>query len=214
MFRQPGIIALRRPLLLHILCGDDISCGANQRWYPYWRARLSGCGPTTAANLLWYLAATRPQRCGALFTGDARHKPQMVTLMRQVWRFVRPAPWGMARGKSFVRGARRYGASRGVSLQARLLSVPTAAARRPSAEQLHEFLVQALADDLPVAFLNRNNGAVRNLPGWHWVTLVEVQSDLQAVMYDQSGRHCIDLACWLATTRRGGAFVALQPQDE
>ena len=207
-------IALREPQLLHIDCGTAMSCGANQCWYPYWRARLSGCGPTAAANLLWYLAVSRPQRCGALFTGNAQHKPEMVRLMRQVWRFVRPAPWGMARGQSFARGACRFAAARGVSLQAELLQVPAAVARRPSDAQLYDFLAKALAADLPVAFLNRSNGAVRNLPGWHWVTLVAVQPDLQAVMYDGSKSQVVDLALWLSTTQKGGAFVMLRPSEE
>ena len=207
-------IALREPQLLHIDCGTALSCGANQRWYPYWRARLSGCGPTAAANLLWYLAASRPHRCGTLFAGDARKQAEMVRLMRQVWRYVRPAPWGMARGQSFACGARRYAAAHGVPLQAELLQVPAAGTRRPSAAQLYDFLAKALAADLPVAFLNRSNGAVRNLPGWHWVTLVAVQPDLQAVMYDGSDSHIVDLALWLTSTQKGGAFVVLQPTDD
>lgn len=63
-------VSVRSPALLRIQNGSSISYGANQEWYPTRIGRLAGCGPTTASNLLWYLAASRPKACGNLFTGN------------------------------------------------------------------------------------------------------------------------------------------------
>ena len=58
--------------------------------------------------------------------------------------------------------------------------------------------------------MNLSNGAVRNLDNWHWVTLVSVNGELRAEMYDQGRRQLIDIGLWLSTTTGGGAFVALE----
>lgn len=203
---------VRSPELLHIQTGAGISYGANQSWYPTWFGRMGGCEPTTTSNLLWYLTASRPAVCGRLFDGDARERKEMLRLMRAVWKFVKPGRRGVDKASMLTEGALRYGVQKGVTLSARILEIPAAAAQRPFPGQVLDFLANAFSDDLPAAFLNLSSGSLKNLENWHWVTLISVTSDLQAEMYDQSLRQVIDLKQWISTTTAGGAFVVLEPQ--
>lgn len=205
-------IALRSPELLHIEDAGRLCLGAEQEWYGETWQRRAGCGPTSAAHLLCYLARTR-SCCQALIDSDCRYKEDFVALMEQVWQYVTPGKMGVNSIAMLREGALRYGAERGVQLQARELAVAAKPlARRPDAEELTDFLAQALADDLPVAFLNLASGAVANLDSWHWVTLVAL--DIQnrtATMYDQGREAVINIGLWLRTSVLGGGLVAIEP---
>lgn len=205
--------AVRSPELLHIADGAAVRYGANQEWYrSEWR-RKAGCGPTTCSHLLCYLAATRPQ-CAPLFGGDGASRAGFLELMEQVWHYVTPGKMGVNSSSIFTAGALRFGEERGVRLRYRVLEVPTALHARPQMSELSGFLSAAMADDLPVAFLNLSNGSLKNLDSWHWVTLTAYNPQTgAALMYDQGERSVIELELWLRTTRMGGALVVLEPGD-
>lgn len=203
--------AIRSPELLDIKKGVGTSRGADQNWYSSWIRRMSGCGPTAASNLLWYLAATRPQQCSSLFDGDGTRREGMLHLMEQVWNYVTPGMRGVDKASMLAEGGKRFGMERGVGIEPRVLEVPDDESKRPSEEGVLDFLSGAFADNLPVAFLNLSSGAVSNLDTWHWVTLVSVDEGLRAEMYDEGVRQWVDLGLWLRTTSKGGAFVALGP---
>lgn len=204
-------LSISTPDLLHIQAGNRLSYGAQQTWYASWRQRLSGCGPTAASNLLWYLCATRPDTCGALVRGDGRRQADMVGLMNEVWKDITPGCQGVNKASIFMDGGLRYGNRYGVRLKARTLEVPMLSPQRPTPGELLHFLSEAFADDLPVAFLNLSNGALHQLDSWHWVTLVAVDNALCAEMYDEGRSQVLDLTLWLRSTTGGGAFVALEP---
>lgn len=198
------------PEILHISNGIRTSYGAHQIWYSSWIQRMSGCGPTAASNLLWYLASTRAE-CRSLFDGDATDRTEMIRLMENVWKYVTPGMRGVDKATILIQGAVRYGSDHDVRLGARVLEIPGKVSQRPDKGEVFAFLSSAFSDNLPVAFLNLSNGAVRNLDNWHWVTLVAVDQSLRARMYDQGIRQLIDLDCWLETTKGGGAFVTIEP---
>ena len=205
--------AIRAPYLLRIPngCGHGHYYGGSQLWYPTRQTRISGCGPTAASNLLWYLAASRPESCAALFGGNARRQEEMLQLMTEVRQYVTPGIFGIARASRLAEGAVRLGAAKGTALRARVLTIPPRPLKRPSEEEVFAFLRAAFSRDLPVAFLNLSNGGLENLSRWHWVTLISVDSRLQAEMYDQTDRSVVDLAAWRARSFLGGGFVALEP---
>lgn len=204
-------VSIRSPRLLQIADGGGISYGAHQIWYRSWLGRMGGCGPTAAANLLWYLTATRPEICAPLLVGDGTIRADMQRLMEEVWKYVTPGMRGVDKASMLADGAVRFGADHGVSLKSRILEIPPAVRERPALAETQAFLENAFRQDLPVAFLNLSNGAVRSLDSWHWVTLIAVDSFLRVEMYDQGRRQTIDMALWLDTTKGGGALVALEP---
>lgn len=191
---------LRSPGLLHI----GSAWGAMQAWYPSWFKRMSGCGPTAASNLVWYLAASRPQ-CAALVEGE-----DMLRLMERMWRYVTPGMRGVDRAEILADGLTRFGQDQGVPLAPRSLEIPERKALRPAPEDVLGFLTEAFRADAPVAFLNLHNGGLPGLDSWHWVTLVSVDDSLLCEMFDQGRRQVIDLGQWLRTTAKGGALVTLR----
>ena len=207
-----GRISIETPEYLQVKERLRTSYGAHQIWYFSWIKRMSGCGPTAASNLLWYLCASRPGPCNALFEGDGTKQAEMLQLMEAVWQYVTPGMRGVNRASMLADGGVRYGREHGVALEARVLEIPESPARRPDQRMVYEFLAGAFRRNLPAAFLNLSNGAVRNLDNWHWVTLVSVDESLQAEMYDQGRRQMIDTALWLTTTTGGGAFVTIEPK--
>lgn len=204
-------ISIKTPELLQICGGRPVSYGAHQLWYHSPFGKMGGCGPTAASNLLWYLTAAHPEFCRCLFDGNGCTRPGMQRLMNEVWRYVKPGMRGVDKAAMLADGAVQFGAVHGVALHARVMEIPAIVSQRPSAHAVYRFLAEAFAADLPAAFLNLSNGEVKNLDNWHWVTLISVDRKLQAEMYDQSRRQYIDLALWLETTTKGGAFVALEP---
>lgn len=204
-------VSLRSPELLQIRNGMSISYGAHQAWYRSLMGRMGGCGPTAASNLLWYLAASRPDVCGPLFDGDGTQRAEMTRLMDAVWPYITPGMGGVHKASMLADGLVRYGADHGVSLLPDVLEIPAEATMRPSVEIQQQFLASAFTDDLPVAFLNLSGGAVSNLESWHWVTLVGVDEKGQAEMYDQGSHQRLDMPLWLETTRKGGALVVAKP---
>lgn len=205
-------ISIHSPELLQIQKGNNISYGANQVWYSSWRARMSGCGPTATSNLIWYLAASRPETCGKLFAGRANEYDGMLRLMKTMWKYVTPGMKGVNKASMLTTGVNQYGEECGVKLMTHVLEVPKTASGRPTSEEVLNFLKEAFLKDLPVAFLNLSNGNVRNLDNWHWVTLISVDDTLQAKMYDQSLCLDVDLKQWLRSTVNGGAFVVIEPR--
>jgi hypothetical protein len=133
--------------------------------------------------------------------------------METVWQYVTPSKLGVNNTGILTRGALRYGKERGVPLSCRVLEIAAKPfARRPQAAELRDFIGAALADDLPVAFLNLAKGAVSNLDSWHWVTLVALDNiEITATMFSQGQETGMNMGLWLRTSSLGGGLVVLEP---
>jgi hypothetical protein len=216
ILKMSGYISLQNLKFLEMVDGDGKLCyGANQSWYRDPFQKRAGCGPTSAAHLIRYLARAHGG-CSALCEGvgdGVSAKEEFLSLMQNLWPYITPGPMGVNKTSIFAKGAERYGSDRGVPLAARALPVPTLPSLRPSFRQTASFLAAALAGDLPVAFLNLSNGSLANLDSWHWVTIVAfAPGGFGALIYDNGSRREINIKEWLGTTLLGGGFVALSPK--
>lgn len=189
--------------------GGEMYSGGSQEWYrQFWR-RMSGCGPTSASNLVWYLTRSRPWAAPLWEVGDGG-MDSFLQLMNTMFEYVKPGYKGVNSTGIFKNGVLRYGQDRGVPLSVRILDIPDRKELRPDFQQVASFLQKALEEDLPAAFLNLSNGKMLNLDSWHWVTLVGLTPEQgTTVMLDQGKSSRIDLALWLQTTTQGGGFVVL-----
>ena len=201
--RQPGLFTIRS--------GEGESFrGADQDWYPTAVQRYKGCGPTSAAVILSYLAA-RPA-LSALYPGRSMDQDAFVQFMCQVWDYVIPREHGLHQPSMFQEGVRAFGASRGVELDPQVLEIPAARTHRPPFEAVSGFLRASLERDCPVAFLNLSNGKVSELDRWHWVTIIGMDGPMVHIL--DSGREFpIDLSLWYETTKKRGGFVAVLPAE-
>lgn len=172
--------------------------GGSQMWYENFWQRQSGCGPTNAALMVWYLAQTRPEYAGLCDVGQ-RGRQDFLRVMSEMFRYVRPGPRGVNTAEKMIRGLQDYAMARQLDL--------------PLAELAPGEIAHALRCDCPVAFLNWHSGTQRQLDNWHWMTIIAFDPDTQQVQCCDQGRVlAFSLREWQATSRLGGAFVALDSE--
>ena len=206
--------SLTRPEVLTLIGpGGETYRGGDQEWYPDLWQRRAGCGPTTAAALLADPSQTRPALAplrplaGGTRTGFAQY-------MQALWPYVTPGARGLDKPESLVLGCRSFALSRGCRLEGEILKIPRRREDRPTPAACRNFLLRALDNDCPVAFLNYSNGSLPNLDSWHWVPLIaltEGEEVLLCTVLDEGKEKVIDLALWLETTLLGGALAAVFP---
>lgn len=183
--------------------------GGNQEWYPKKRQRFSGCGPTVASNIFFYLShsQTAPE-----FRKNPVRKEDWVVLMEKMWNVVTPSLRGVHKTKMFYEPFLEYTKAMGFNANYSVCDVPKEQLQRPTLSQILDFLSEALSQNAPIAFLNLCNGEEKNLERWHWVTIISLeyfdgQPNAYVEILDEGLIKKIDLALWCKTTTLGGGFV-------
>lgn len=189
--------------------GASAGYGFQQDWYPTLWQRTSGCGPTAVSEILFYLERNR-LRAG----NSGLLKSEALALMQGVWTSVTPTIHGIPNTEILRRGIAAYSAANGIPYETESVEIPAKPFLRPELRTLLEFIGSALDQDLPVAFLNLNNGTVKTLDSWHWVVIVslEYNEDLSSAVItfpDEGLKKRIDFAEWFRTTSRGGGLVKI-----
>ncbi|MDR1299591.1 MAG: hypothetical protein LBJ84_05000 [Oscillospiraceae bacterium] len=198
---------------------DDISreiyYGCRQQWYATGWKRVSGCGPSVVSTIMNYMERSQAL-AGALCETSAQvTKERMVCLMDDVWISVTPTLRGIPNTRILREGIERYASRRSLELETGELSIPGRREARPPLSEVISFLKDALAQDVPVAFLSLDNGDEKALDTWHWVVLVSVEHDPGAEyarieVIDECRLFGADLRKWYETTSAGGGFVSLR----
>lgn len=62
----------------------EVFCGSDQEWFPAERQRLTGCGPSAAANILFYIE--RKENAGCC----GRSRADLLSFMEEAWQSVTP----------------------------------------------------------------------------------------------------------------------------
>lgn len=183
--------------------------GCDQEWYATEWQRLSGCGPTVACNIVFYL-----NHLTSAFGLDenSNSKENCLSLMEEIWEYITPTKEGIPSTKMFYDAMLNYVKAKGVNVEYGFCDVPENKSPRPELSEIINFLESALIKDAPVAFLNLCNGEVKNLDSWHWVTIISLEySDHGEAalvnILDEGLIKNIDLALWYNTTTLGGGFV-------
>ncbi len=187
--------------------------GYDQEWYGTAWQRRAGCGPTTACNLLRYLMPSLGPAARKL----PDRRSEAPAFMEELWRYVTPTCHGVNTTSLFATSVLAYAQAQAWPLDCRVWDVPAARAHRLPLDDLVHVLDKALAQDLPVAFLNLCNGEESLLDEWHWVTIIALAdarpgAGLTVRLLDSGAVKQIDLARWYATTTRDGGFVVLAPR--
>jgi len=142
-------------------------------------------------------------------------REELLAMMEDVWKYVTPTDRGIPTTELFYEPFLDYAAAKGIDVvRCRVLNAFEEP--RPSLEEIARFLEEALAADLPVAFLNLCNGDEENLDKWHWVTLVSLDyadggnAPVWVTVFDNGEPKRANLTLWLETTTMGGGFVYFQ----
>jgi hypothetical protein len=204
-------ISIRQPDLL--LISDQAlnvtAFGCDQDWYAEHWMRQAGCGPCTAATILYYLARSR-SFLDHLYTASSHAKEDFTHFMTDIWHYVTPGTMGVNEASILAEGVTAYAANHNIVLRAEICKVPSRQKRQDDFIGFRDFISNGLENDCPIAFLNLSNGKLENLDSWHWVTITGLQSDGlsdQAIIADSGERKVIDLDRWYQTSFLGGAAV-------
>lgn len=185
------------------------SFGGNQEWFPKYWARKAGCGATSAANIMAYLAQTRADYIN-LYEHDSNRKEDFTRHMEVLFDYVKPGPMGVNHVDKYIKGVKEYAMSKGVSLVTNLLSLEKETKDKRTKKELEEFVVRAMEIDSPIGFLNLSRGEERRLQDWHWITITSVQIEenhIWAVASDEGIERRFDLLLWYMTTRMHGGLI-------
>lgn len=203
--------ALSHPEYLQVIDPDaqKLCYGSNQDWFrTRWR-RLSGCGPSAAANILFYQDKKENAQC----CGNT--KQDLFRYMETAWDSITPERTGISSAELFCKKLQLFEKRNGRKIAYKLLNIPPKSP--PALKEVVDFIAAALEKDLPVAFLNLCNGQERRLDKWHWVTIVSISysealESVTAEIYDAGESKEINLKLWLETTKKGGGFVYFKAQ--
>jgi len=192
--------------------GQNSYYGCNQEWYKTTWRRTSGCGPTVASNIIHYINQTNNNKNNS---NSPITKSSCLRLMNEIWKYVTPTLKGVSTTKILFNGLLAYSKSIGLNLKYDFIDIPKNRLLRPGFNHLLSFLNDALCNDSPVAFLNLNNGAEKQLYSWHWVTIVMLEypedgSTAYTTILDEGVIKRIDLSQWYHTTTLGGGFVCFK----
>ena len=185
--------------------------GCDQAWYQSRWRRKSGCGPTTATNLLIYLNKQNGHL--GLPYGNVNIR-QACRAMDDVFRYVRPSPLGLFSTRLFVKGLEYLADFYGLHYKVNMLTIPALRTVRPNFSDVLRFIEDGICTDAPVAFFNLHAGRVTEVESLHWVTLVKISQpqstgEVPVTLYDNSKQTGMDIAQWFTTTSMGGGFVYL-----
>ena len=195
------------------------SYGSNQQMYKIIWQRKSGCGPSTAANLLMYTALS--QRHGELNGNLCEEKGLPVTeesmffYMQKIWEYITPGLGGVNKTSKFVKGFYRYTLDRGLDVTLYSMDIPVdKKSSDVNLDSFLEFIKAGLESGCPIAFLNLCKGALTNLDSWHWVSIMalyEARGSVYATIYDEGNRKDIDMKLWFETHTKDGGLVYFDP---
>ena len=192
--------------LLMIEKKGKIFYGASQDWYPKFIQRRAGCGPTTATNLLIYLAKS-DEYFSNLFPDDINYQT-VLNKMNEIWYYITPGKRGVNSIEIFESGIYQYAREHGVNLNVHFLKIKEN--NKVSEDTLETFLYEQITKNRPVAFLNLSAGMVTNLSNWHWVLVVGLEKEdnkLFAYLYDEGEAKKINLSLWLKSMTNDGGFI-------
>lgn len=190
----------------------EVFCGSDQEWYRMEQQRLTGCGPSVAANILFYISRKRKENC----CGKSRE--DLLRYMEMAWQYVTPLSNGIPSTALFREKMEHYAANQNENFQFFILDIPSELKRRPILCEVIQFVQKGLCADTPIAFLNLDNGAETALETWHWVTIAAIYTEepdtAEIDICDEGIKKRINLSLWLKTTVQGGGFIYLLPTGE
>lgn len=168
--------------------------GGNQDWYNSYLKRLAGCGPTTAATITMYeLNKINYHR----YT-----KNEFILLMNDLWNYITPGMMGVDKVEKYKTGYDKYLASSNLNIKnSKILILDNS-----NLEEIENYLLEAIETNHPVAFLNLDNGNIKEIDSWHWTTIVSIEKindNIWVEICDEGFLKKINLSEWFKTSSKG-----------
>jgi hypothetical protein len=150
--------------------------GADQHWYTNKLHGLSGCGPTTAALIMMYMAAKHPC-CSALYQyGYPAEKNDFIAHMDSVRQYVRPGAMGLTDAGYFASSTAEFAKPKGVQLNSKVL--PRDAHHAEAFSEIKEAIDKGL---MPALLILRNPSQELDDFTWHWMAVTGYEDEKGSV---------------------------------
>lgn len=199
-------VSIKHPEWLDIDVKGTISHGYDQEWFTDEWQRLSGCGPTTATQVLSYSRF----RDGTLDVSTVSDQTLALERMNQVWNYVKPRfGGGVYKTQWMETGLKRMMVDFDLPYDVHMVNVSPFSSSRLEIDAAAEFIYSGIAQDVPVAFLNRHKGKEPALYTWHWVPIYKIfrdGDDIRCGIFDEGEIRDFSLTNWLKDTILGGGF--------
>ena len=184
--------------------------GCDQEWYMTEWQRNSGCGPTVVTNILHYLNHMQSISNQSI---PMLSKIEALSMMEDVWQYVTPTIHGIPTTKLLYDYVVLYAKAKALNIKLEFIDIEKIQLPFPEFHSLLCFLYTALGNNMPIAFLNLDNGDEKGLDSWHWVTIISLEyatDESSAIIdiLDAGVIKKIDLAKWFGTTKLGGGFMS------
>ena len=206
-------VSIKHPEWLYIDVNGKTSYGYDQEWFTDEWQRLSGCGPTSASQVLGYSLF----RDGLLDLETTSDQTLALERMNLVWKYVKPRfGGGVYKTQWMERGLTRLLEDKSLSYDVHMLNVSPFCASRVEVEAAAQFIHDALAQEVPVAFLNRHKGKEKALYTWHWVPIHKMfmdGDDIRCGIFDEGEIRDFSLANWMKDTILGGGFCYISRKE-
>ena len=123
---------------------------------------------------------------------------QYLNLMQTMYRYMKPGFMGYPLIGRFAKDFKRYAKDHGITLSSEQLFLPQ------SREQALDFILPALKEDHPVAFLILRHPAYElREDNWHWVTITGFDEEEEKLIWSNCGeREEIDWNMLFDTDKR------------
>lgn len=170
--------------LIRIADGKTEYYGADQEWLRTGWERLSGCGPTTAALMMMYMAAAFPACCAALYPyALPACRDEFAAYMQEVREYVKPGMMGLTDPKEFARDALEFAETRGGGFIAQQIR------SQFSAGVAFGFFKQALRHGyLPALLILRNPSPELKDFTWHWMAVTGCDDETRTLTVSSYGQ--------------------------
>ena len=206
---KENTVQIRQPHFPFLQENGEAVYGYDQEWYQTEWQRRAGCGPTTSAFLSDYILC----RDGILDASQRAGQKDCLDSMERLWNYVTPSRGGLYKTRWLYEGLQQYlDDCRPGLYEVRMLSVYPFHIARPTVRETAAFIYDALAEDGPIAFLNRNDGGEPELYTWHWVPLIGMKREAgmyRCTCFDEKKVCHFSLDRWLERTSLGGGFVSV-----
>jgi hypothetical protein len=204
------VISIKNPQHFNITDSSGrTTYGGDQEWYiKNWHQR-AGCGPTSATNLIAYLALTNSNK-RFLYDYKTVDKQNFSYQMETLFNYVTPGAMGVNHIEMFINGMKTYSEDREIPIQVHSFSVDKKTLKSRNRTDLIDFIKKGLSNDCPLAFLALSRGKESRMQNWHWITItsVDIMDDAIIATASDEGRiRHFDLQLWYETTKMHGGLI-------
>jgi len=169
--------------LISVEDNGETVIAADQKWFKAPFHSISGCGPTTAAVILMYMASVFPERCRAVYPYELpAGKDDFLSFMEAVRKYVKPGIKGLTDDGFFAARTAAFAKSLGVSLTY-FRVLPSY-----SVGVAYAYIKKAVDEGyLPALMILRNPHPELSEFTWHWMAVTGYDDEKGTVFIATNG---------------------------